>query len=465
MSQSAPSPLLFIVDDDEGLLRLANRTLSREGCTVATAASAGKAVEWLRQNNPDLVLLDLKLHDYGAKDVLSEITKHRKMPPFIIITGQGDERVAVAMMKSGALDYLVKGADFLELLPSVVNRALKQIEKEKKLTAAETALRDSEERFQVALKHSPVTVFQHDADLRYVWIQNPPLNQSEKTLLGKTDSDLYPGDEADRLIQLKARVLASGKGLRQEVCTTINGAKQYFDLTIEPIRSISGEVTGLTCAALDITERKRLEQEVLQISEVEQRRIGQDLHDGICQHLAGIEMKSQVLEQKLAKASNAQAAQAGQIASHVRDVISQTRSLARGLSPFILESEGLVSALTELASNTEKIFRIKCSFSNTAGQVPGEIRVTTHLYRIAQEAVSNAVKHGKAKAIQISLSVQVGKFVLSVTDNGRGFDGQIRPDKGMGLRIMRYRAGIIGATVLIQAAPTGGVTIVCFLPT
>src|SRR5688572_23938019 len=104
----------------------------------------------------------------------------------------------------------------------------------------------------------------------------------------------------------------------------------------------------------DITDRKRLESEVLQISEMEQRRIGQDLHDGICQHLAGIELMSEVLEQNLKKKSNVHAGQAEQIAGHVRDVINQTRSLARGLSPVVLEAEGLMAALTELAANTKK---------------------------------------------------------------------------------------------------------------
>ncbi|NDE97712.1 MAG: PAS domain S-box protein, partial [Verrucomicrobia bacterium] len=109
---------------------------------------------------------------------------------------------------------------------------------------------------------------------------------------------------------------------------------------------------------LDITERRRLEQEVLNISEQEQRRIGQDLHDGICQQLAGIELMSQVLEQSLARKSKKLSTQAGQIAAHVRETISQTRMLAHGLCPVVLESEGLMSALQELAHTTTRIFGV-----------------------------------------------------------------------------------------------------------
>ena len=462
MAISAPN--LFIVDDDLGLLRLAARALTRDGYEVATASTADEAVNWLKKNQPDILVLDLRLHEHSAKEILTEVAKHKKVPPFVIITGQGDERVAVEMMKIGALDYLVKGADFLEFLPTVVSRVLKQIEKEKKLSEAEEALRVNEERFRVALKHSPITVFQQDNELRYTWVQNLPNRRLEKDILGKTDADLYPEAEADRLMQIKARVLAMGTGLRQEAFWTVNGEKHHYDLTIEPIRDVSGNIAGITGAALDITDRKRLEQEVLQITELEQRRMGQDLHDGICQHLAGIEMKSQVLEQKLAKKDKTHSVQAGQIASHVRDVIAQTRSLARGLSPFILESEGMVSALTELAANTEKLFQVKCSFTNTAKHVPSDIAVTTHLYRIAQEAVTNAIKHGKAKDVSITFSVKGDKAGLSIADNGRGFSGQPGTGKGMGLRIMRYRASIIGAALLTQSGSAGGVTILCFLP-
>ena len=301
MNRPKPAAAILIVDDDPGLLRLATRTLEREGLSVSAAGSGAEAIQRLKASQPDLLLLDLKLQDTEAREIIAELTALNRLPAFVIITGQGDERVAVEMMKSGALDYVVKGRDFLDFLPSVVTRALKQVEKERRLAAAETALRVSEERFRVALKHSPVMVFNQDADLRYTWVHNAPIGLPEKNIIGKTDMEIFPEKEADRLTQIKLRVLATGTGLRQEVSSTIGGAKHFFDLTVESVRNIAGEVTGITGADMEITERKRLEQEVLQISEMEQRRIGQDLHDGVCQHLAGIEMKCQVLEENLAR--------------------------------------------------------------------------------------------------------------------------------------------------------------------
>jgi signal transduction histidine kinase len=213
---------------------------------------------------------------------------------------------------------------------------------------------------------------------------------------------------------------------------------------------------------MEVTERKRLEEEILQISEMEQRRIGQDLHDGICQHLAGIELKSQSLAQALEKKAKGQAAQAEQIARHVRDVIGQTRSLARGLSPFILEAEGWVPALKELAARTEELFNVKCHFHNDGPVAISDPAMATHLYRIAQEAVTNAIKHGKASTVEISLSHANDKIVLAISDNGIGFKSPVQAPTGMGLRTMQYRAGRIGAALLVQAQAEGGTRILCF---
>ncbi|MDB6024737.1 MAG: Multi-sensor signal transduction histidine kinase [Verrucomicrobiales bacterium] len=462
MSQSKPATIL-VVDDDRGLLRLLEKSLRRENYLVATADSGEVALAWLQANHPDLMLLDLKLADTDAKQLIARIAAAKRLAPFIIITGQGDERVAVEMMKSGAMDYVVKDAQFYELVPTLVHRALEQIAREKKLVAAEEALRISEERFRVALKHSPIAVFNQDTDLRYTWFHNLPI--AAHNVLGKTDEDLYPQAEADRLVQIKLRVLATGTGVRQEVNGTVNGEQRVYDLTVEPVRNTEGKIIGVTGAAIDITEHKRLEKEVLQISEMEQRRIGQDLHDGICQHLAGIEMLSEVLGQNLAKKSKAHAAQADNIASHVRDVIGQTRSLARGLSPVVLESEGLMAALTELVSNTQKLFRVKCHFDCPTPVYVHELIPATHLFRIAQEAVTNAIKHGKAKEISIRLETKLQKIILTIKDNGTGFSQPSSgTTKGMGLRIMQYRAGMIGATLLFQRQTKGGTAVVCFLP-
>lgn len=458
-----PGASLLIADDDPGLLRLTGRILAREGFRISTASSGAEAIAWLEKDLPDLLLLDLKLNDVDARNMISRLRESGRLPDFIIITGQGDERVAVEMMKHGALDYLVKDNDFLDLLPARVHRVIEQIGRVRKLEAAERALRLSEQRFRVALEDSPITVFNQDAQLRYTWVHNPFPSRTHRDHIGRTDADLFPPQEAELLTAIKSRVLFMGVGSRQEVQCTVDGQRRFYDLNVEPVRDKEGRMIGIAGAATDITEHRRLEREISHISEIEQRRIGQDLHDGICQHLTGIELLCQSLEQGLEKKSRTLAAQASAISKHVRDVISQTRSLARGLSPLVLGPEGLMVALTELASNTESLFPVKCRFASDGPVLIHDSGVAIHLYRIAQEAVTNAIKHGKAAEVQIHLAQNGNRILLTVADNGRGF-GDHAPDRGgMGLHIMQYRADMISAALSIQSTPQQGATIMCSL--
>lgn len=236
-------------------------------------------------------------------------------------------------------------------------------------------------------------------------------------------------------------------------------------VTISPIRDPAGNIVGASKLARDITGRKQLEREILEVSDREQRRIGHDLHDGLCQHLAGIEMMGQVLEKKLAPRSKDGARRAADIARHVREAIAQTRALARGLSPVTLESEGLASALHEHAVNMERMFRVRCRLDYDS-QVPvPDHAMATHLFRLAQEAVSNAIKHGKATEISIHLKSDPGWIYLGVSDNGSGFSPQKNgSSNGMGLRIMKFRAEMIGGKLTIERNAGGGMLVMCAAP-
>ena len=207
-------------------------------------------------------------------------------------------------------------------------------------------------------------------------------------------------------------------------------------------------------------ERRELEEELLNISSNEQRRIGQDLHDGLCQHLAGVEFKTAALAKQLAH-DPVKAGHAASIVELVRNGARQAWMLARGLSPVTLESHGLMSALRELTANSGKLFQITCRFDCPRPVLVPSNAVATHLYRIAQEAITNAVKHGHARSVVVSLSRTRSSATLAVTDNGTGFPRDVRTVKGMGLRIMQYRADTIGATLTIERAKRKGTNVLC----
>jgi len=204
---------------------------------------------------------------------------------------------------------------------------------------------------------------------------------------------------------------------------------------------------------------------LLDISNREQRRIGHDLHDGVCQQLVGIAYLTETLADRLQEKGAGEAAEAERIGGLINSALTQTRGVARGLFPVRLEENGLVSALEELAANAASLFQLTCTF--TCDRPPEKIdnAVALHLYYIAQEAVANAAKHADAKHVQLSLEPQNERYALTVRDDGRGFVlGSARP-AGMGLRIMHYRARVIGATLDVQSQPGQGTTIRCtFLP-
>ncbi|HEV2692641.1 MAG TPA: sensor histidine kinase [Verrucomicrobiae bacterium] len=213
----------------------------------------------------------------------------------------------------------------------------------------------------------------------------------------------------------------------------------------------------------EIRERTRLEKELLEIAESEQRRIGHDLHDSLGQHLTATAMAGKILAKKLANKSAVEPATAEHVVAMVEEAIDLTRKLARTLHPIELGVSGLEDALQNLAANMSRAFSVSCRFQHSGTVMLDDPQAGIHLYRIAQEAVSNSIRHGRARDIVISLEAAGENILLSVTDDGGGLAAGARVKKGMGLRIMDYRAGMIGATFDIQNLPAGGTRAVCVL--
>jgi signal transduction histidine kinase len=219
-------------------------------------------------------------------------------------------------------------------------------------------------------------------------------------------------------------------------------------------------------ARLELLERsQRLEEEIIGISERERQRIGRDLHDGVCQYLAAIRYSASVLQRDLERDAHILSRAAGEIADLLQNASVLTRDLARGLSPVDRDEGGLESALEELAAGTRRIAGISCSFICPEPFVVSDNTQAVHLFRIAQEALSNALKHGHAKSVVISLESGDEFCSLRVSDDGVGFIPTKGERNGMGLSIMQYRARVTGGRLEIQSNSPTGTVVVCIFRT
>ncbi|HEV2394181.1 MAG TPA: sensor histidine kinase [Verrucomicrobiae bacterium] len=214
----------------------------------------------------------------------------------------------------------------------------------------------------------------------------------------------------------------------------------------------------------EMARRQRLEEEILHVSEREQRRIAHDLHDNLCQHLTATALAGQVLDERLTAKSLPEAADAAKIIELVEQGIVLARNLARGLHPVEMEAEGLMAAFEGLAGNITKATKTLCVFECEAPVLVNDDTAATHLYRIAQEAVHNSIRHGKPKRIGINLSEHNGLVALRVEDDGIGLPESGPESQGLGVRIMAHRAAMIGGTFSIEPAPTGGTIVTCTFP-
>jgi signal transduction histidine kinase len=213
-------------------------------------------------------------------------------------------------------------------------------------------------------------------------------------------------------------------------------------------------------------EARQLERELLRVSDDERQRIGHDLHDGLGQQLTGVALLSKVLSQRLARQRLPEAKDAAAISDLVTETIAQAKGLARGLAPVAIGQDGLARALQGLAQSAERLFNVTVTCDADDAPLPHDPSVAMHLYRIAQEAVSNAVKHGRATTVAIELHVDDQQTALSVSNDG-GVPFTLPPGDasgGMGLRIMRHRANMLGATLDVRPVAGGRTLLTCAVP-
>jgi PAS domain S-box-containing protein len=328
---------------------------------------------------------------------------------------------------------------------------------------AEAALRESEERFRRFMDNDAIIAFVKDEAGRLIYVNATLQKRFAFPLVGKTSFDCYPSDVAARLHEKDSAVMTSGQPAEftDSIPFPDGTVRDWINYKF-PFQDASG-AKFVGCVSVEITEQRKLEKQLLEISDREQARIGHDVHDGLCQFLVGIAFDCNRLQRHLAAASRPEAAQAEKISQLLDSAITEARQLARGLFPVQLEADGLISALQELSVGVSNRFKIGCEVT-----CPEEISirnnvVATHLYRIAQEAVNNARRHGRAGHISINLAKVNSSLELLVRDDGSGLDATSRAN-GLGFHIMDYRARSIGGSLTIESQPGAGTRVRCQVP-
>ena len=303
------------------------------------------------------------------------------------------------------------------------------------------------------------------------------LNKAASQIFGYTDNEII-GQDVNMLMSDPQKITHNtflehyiemngeeGRGYRRE----LTGRRK--DGTLFPMEVSVSEVQWnghrlFTGVVNDISERRRLEKEILYISEEERRNLGQDLHDGLGQMLTGISLISQNLARRLKLEGIPAAEEVDEISNLIKEADEYAKALAHGLVHVNFEEEGLQAALTQLSIQAKKFFNVECIFINECDNIIYNNMQSMHLYRIAQEAISNAVKHGKANNIEVKISNSNGRIRLSVTDDGIGFakTNTEKKKKGMGIHIMKYRASMLSGHLEIKESDGNSTSIVCSIP-
>jgi signal transduction histidine kinase/ActR/RegA family two-component response regulator len=541
---------VLIVEDSPDDALLLELELRRAGyqpmCQrVEKAAELSAALD---QRPWQAIIADYVLPSFSGLDALRLVKARGLDVPFIIVSGHITENTAVAAMKAGAHDYVMKNN--LARLGPAIDRELQEAGLRRERRAAELRLA-AEHGITRLLAGAPSLpeaapgiveqlLASLEAELGQFWTpapnrknlvwHNARLRTASPALERFIEADRQrrfpqgsglPGRVWDNLApawiqdvakarDFRRRRAALGAGLRGAVAFPLQSGGTFFgvleffsarpvlpaEIPLGMLAAIGSEIgqfahrrqaeealrrahdelevrvmqrTAQLKAAnsrleASMTERRRLEHELLELTEKERRRIGLDLHDDLGQKLSGVALMTKGLQLQLAKNKSEQAGQAARIHQLVQEAMSHASDLAHDLATLDSGSGDLKAALEQLTAHGAKLFKIQCRF-RAQGDIPSlETNTINQLYKIAQEALTNAIKHGKAKRASIELVRSPQQLVLKVINSGLPFPDLRSKSTGMGLRIMNYRANLVGASLDVRANGTDGTVVTCILP-
>lgn len=464
---------VLILEDDPLDVQLMLRTLSQDGLELKhwVAETEEACAEHLRDNEIDIVLADYSLPNLSAPAAIRLIQDGGYDIPVIVISGKVGEETAVDTIKRGATDYVMK--DRLSRLGPAIQRALgeRTLRRERDLARSELEverkLRESQDQFhQLAdsirdvywlIDMSTESVVYVSAAFESTWRSSPEELQDDAwAWMARV--------HADDLSMVQAAVEGARAGdawdIEFRMVLDSPDETRWIHSRGFPVGDQSGVPERLAAVSEDITDQRRADES----TDLERRRIGAELHDSVSQELAGVRMLVGSQIESLAAAGHPMAESLRHVGEGLDRALREIRQLIRGLLPVEMDSEGLEAALLTLCESTQKSFDVRCVFDCASPVAIDDHQAATNMFRIAQGAISNAIRHSGAQRIEVSLAViehAVGsnELHLTISDNGSGFD-MTKPTEGRGLRIMRYRARSIGAFISFDSSDQGTVVAV-----
>lgn len=503
----ARSLRVLLVEDSENDAMLLELALQRAGFApqcerVETAATLNAALD---RRGWDVVIADYVMPRFDGLSALALVKQKGLDLPFIVVSGHISDDTAVSAMKAGAHDYVMK--DNLARLGPAVERELRDAEVRRARRLTETRLWE-EHAFRSAIENSiPSGIAVVDLEGRQTYV-NPAFCEmvgwTEEELIGARSPFIYwPAEESSAIVASLERIVREGPppGGVELRFRKKDGERFDAQVLVTALRDTFGNVSGWLSSITDVTQRKkaeaelrrsheeleqrvrertrdlseanvklksemaerrRLEHELLEITEKERRRIGLDLHDDLGQKLTGLALMAKGLQLKLAKKNaGEEAEQAGEIHKLLEQAMNHARDLARDLATLDFSEKDLATTLRQLAEHARNSFGISCRVKAEGNVPPLESNTMRQLYKIAQEALTNAIKHGKARQVGITLANGGENLVMIIRNNGVPFPSVVSRNAGMGLRIMNYRANLIGASMEIKPGQPDGTVVTC----
>lgn len=468
---------IVVIEDEDAHFSLMKRVIDKEfpNASVHHFREANTCLEQLDSIIPTVVITDYFLPGMNGIEFMEVLSQREMDIPVIMITGQGDENVAVRAMKLGAKDYLVKSGDFFTLLPAVIEKVVRK-------NRLEQSLLKSEKRFQDLAENTPDWIWEMDVQGKYIY-SNPVvetiIGYPREEVIGKYFYDFFSLEYKEALKAQIFELMAELQPIKffENILIRKDGVQVIMETSGVPCLDQTGNISCYRGVNRDISRRKRaqsriqkLSHQLLKAQETERQMISCELHDWVAQDLSVSKIECDLLLKSKPALNPAAKEKLLEISNRLQGAINAIRDLSYILQPPALAEMGLVKAIEMYCEEFSNQFKRKIDFQS-AGLNLFKLDSNTeiHLYRMVQEGLINIRKHADTDQAIVRLVGVFPNIVLRIEDNGKGFDIKRRElelgdEKRMGLRSMRERTHLLGGRMIIQSRPMNGTKIYIKIP-